>query len=340
MKVSLVVPCYNEEENVARLFDEIDTVLENHQIDGEVVLVDDGSSDRTRELISQKAKEDPKYKAVIFRRNYGQTAAMVAGIDHAQGEVIIPLDADLQNDPADIPQLLAKLDEGYDVVSGWRKNRQDKAVSRKLPSMLANRLISKVGGVHIHDYGCTLKAYRKRVMDHVHLYGEMHRFIPIYAHWAGGKVTEIVVNHRPRTAGVSKYGIGRTFKVLLDLLTVKLLGTYATKPIYFFGGFGFLSSAAGFLVALTAVADKISSVYWGMEVFYNHRFSLMLLAVFMGLLGVQSIMLGLLAELQVRTYHETQNKPIYLVEEIINETKQASNPNATKGTEACVGLPA
>ncbi len=340
MKVSLVVPCYNEEENVGRLFEEIDSVLNTHQIDGEVVLVDDGSSDKTRELISQKAQEDPRYKAVIFRRNYGQTAAMVAGIDHAQGEVIIPLDADLQNDPADIPQLLAKLEEGYDVVSGWRKNRQDKAVSRKLPSMLANRLISKVGGVHIHDYGCTLKAYRKRVMDHVHLYGEMHRFIPIYAHWAGGKVTEIVVNHRPRTAGVSKYGIGRTFKVLLDLLTVKLLGTYATKPIYFFGGFGFLSCAAGFLVALTAVADKVSSVYWGVEVFYNHRFSLMLLAVFMGLLGVQSIMLGLLAELQVRTYHETQDKPIYLVEEIISETKHGQPPEAMKGSEACAELPA
>jgi glycosyltransferase involved in cell wall biosynthesis len=340
MKVSLVVPCYNEEENVGRLFEEIDNVLTQHQIDGEVVLVDDGSTDNTRALISQKAAEDPKYQAVIFRRNYGQTAAMVAGIDHAQGEVIIPLDADLQNDPADIPKLLEKLAEGYDVVSGWRKNRQDKAVSRKLPSMLANRLISKVGGVHIHDYGCTLKAYRKRVMDHVHLYGEMHRFIPIYAHWAGGKVTEIVVNHRPRVAGVSKYGIGRTFKVLLDLLTVKLLGSYATKPIYFFGGFGFLSFAGGTFVALTAVADKISSVYWNMEIFYNHRFSLLLVAVFMGLLGVQSIMLGLLAELQVRTYHETQDKPIYLVEEVVKDKNHGANAPLTKGSEACAELPA
>lgn len=324
MKVSLVVPCYNEEENLDRLFQEIDAVLDGHQIDGEVVLVDDGSTDRTRDLIAAKATADKRYKALIFRRNYGQTAAMVAGIDHATGEVIIPLDADLQNDPADIPMLLEKLNEGYDVVSGWRKNRQDKAISRKLPSVLANRLISKVGGVHIHDYGCTLKAYRKRVMDHVHLYGEMHRFIPIYAHWAGGKVTEVVVNHRPRIAGVSKYGIGRTFKVLLDLLTVKLLGTYATKPIYFFGGFGFASCAAGALTALIAVGDKISSLYWGAEIFFNHRFSLMLLAVFMGLLGVQSMMLGLLAELQVRTYHETQSKPIYLIEETVGDATPAS----------------
>ena len=335
MKVSLVVPCYNEEDNLDRLFQEIDAVLDQHQIDGEVVLVDDGSSDKTRDIISAKAAADNRYKALIFRRNYGQTAAMVAGIDHAIGEVIIPLDADLQNDPADIPMLLEKLDEGYDVVSGWRKNRQDKAISRKLPSMLANRLISKVGGVHIHDYGCTLKAYRKRVMDHVHLYGEMHRFIPIYAHWADGKVTEVVVNHRPRIAGESKYGIGRTFKVILDLLTVKLLGTYATKPIYFFGGFGFLLCAGGGLVASIAVIEKLVSNT------FPHRFSMLLLAVFMGLLGMQSIMLGLLAELQVRTYHETQNKPIYLIEETISGAQaQAPLHQEAKGSEACAELPA
>lgn len=313
MKISLVVPCYNEEENVERLFEEIDAVIESHDLDAEVILVDDGSTDRTRILISERANLDARYKAVLFRRNFGQTAAMVAGIDHATGEVIIPLDADLQNDPADIPRLLEKIEEGYDVVSGWRKDRQDKMISRRLPSVLANRLISKVGGVHIHDYGCSLKAYRKNVIEHVKLYGEMHRFIPVHAAWAGGKVTEIVVNHRARTAGVSKYGIGRTFKVLLDLLTVKLLGSYATKPIYFFGGVGFLTTAVGVLLAATAVIEKL------LFDSFEHRFSLLLLSVFMILLGGQSIMLGLLAELQVRTYHESQNKPIYLVDEVIGD---------------------
>jgi glycosyltransferase involved in cell wall biosynthesis len=322
MRISLVVPCYNEEENLPNLFAEIDEVVSENDLDAEIVLVDDGSSDATRTLIREKAEADARYKAVIFRRNFGQTAAMVAGIDHSTGDVIIPLDADLQNDPADVPRLLEKLNEGYDVVSGWRKNRKDKAISRKLPSRIANWLIGRVGGVRIHDYGCTLKAYRRRVIEHVKLYGEMHRFIPIHAAWAGGRVTEIVVNHRPRVAGVSKYGIGRTFKVLLDLLTVKLLGSYATKPIYFFGGFGFLTSAGGVLVAAVAVIEKLTVDK------FPHRFSLLLLAVFMVLLGVQSIMMGLLAELQVRTYHEAQNKPIYLVEEVVEASQKGPQNEA------------
>jgi glycosyltransferase involved in cell wall biosynthesis len=309
MKVSLVVPCFDEQDNLARLFSEIDAVIAQHALDAEVILVDDGSRDRTAEMLAEQARANPRYRAVLFRRNFGQTAAMVAGMDHATGDVIIPLDADLQNDPADIPRLLAELDKGFDVVSGWRKDRQDRLLSRRLPSVLANRLISAVGGVHIHDYGCTLKAYRKSIIEHVHLYGEMHRFIPIYASWAGGKVTEIVVNHRARAAGTSKYGIGRTFKVLLDLLTVKLLGSYATKPIYFFGSIGFALGSLGVACGGAVVAIKLASVAW------HHTFSLGLLAAFLLLVGMQSVMLGLLAELQVRTYHESQSKPIYLVRE-------------------------
>jgi glycosyltransferase involved in cell wall biosynthesis len=321
MKVSLVVPCFNEAENVPRLVAEIDEVVAAHGLDAEVILVDDGSRDGTAELLVAQAEKDARYKAVIFRRNFGQTAAMVAGIDHASGEVIIPLDADLQNDPKDIPRLLAEIDKGFDVVSGWRKNRQDKLLSRRFPSVIANRLIARVGGVHIHDYGCTLKAYRRSVIEHVQLYGEMHRFIPIYASWAGGKVTEIVVNHRPRTAGQSKYGIGRTFKVILDLLTVKLLGSYATKPIYFFGFFGFALMASGVLIAAAVALLKLLQVL-GEIGYWQHTFSLGLLGAFLFLVGTQSVMMGLLAELQVRTYHESQHKPIYLVKQTVNVDKQ------------------
>ena len=332
MRVSLVIPCYNEEENLPRLFEEVTTVIDQNQLDAEVILVDDGSSDSTPTLLKEKAQEDARFHAVIFRRNFGQTAAMVAGIDASKGDVIIPLDADLQNDPADIPRLLEKIDLGYDVVSGWRKSRKDTFISRRLPSIMANWLISRVGGVHIHDYGCTLKAYRRRVISEVRLYGEMHRFIPIYAAWAGASVTEIVVNHRPRIAGESKYGIGRTFKVLLDLLTVKLLGSYATKPIYFFGGIGMLFLGLGF----TTVAAAIGFLFLGyME---THRFSLLLLGAFFSLVGIQSTLLGLLAELQVRTYHESQAKPIYLVDQEIvqnpqNSSADQSEPNASASEE-------
>ena len=311
MKVSLVVPCLNEEDNIPRLIQEIDAMAEAAEIDVESLLVDDGSRDRTPELLTAQAMKDPRYKAILFRRNFGQTAAMVAGFDHSTGDVVIPLDADLQNDPADVPRLLAEIDKGFDVVSGWRKNRQDKLLSRRFPSVIANRLISRIGGVHIHDYGCTLKAYRRSVIDNVHLYGEMHRFIPIHAAWAGGKVCEIVVNHRARTAGVSKYGIERTFKVLLDLLTVKLLGSYATKPIYFFGLYGFLLLGLGVLCELGVLGIKVAGIDW------RHTFSLGLLGAFLLLVGGQSVMMGLLAELQVRTYHESQAKPIYLVKETI-----------------------
>jgi glycosyltransferase involved in cell wall biosynthesis len=324
VKVSLVVPCFNEAENIPRLIVEIDEMVKKNALDVEVVLVDDGSTDGTADLLRAQAHKDLRYKAVIFRRNFGQTAAMVAGIDHSTGEVIIPLDADLQNDPADVPRLLAEIDAGYDVVSGWRKNRQDKLLSRRFPSVIANRLIARVGGVRIHDYGCTLKAYRRSVLEHVHLYGEMHRFIPIHASWAGGRVTEIVVNHRPRTAGTSKYGIGRTFKVLLDLLTVKLLGSYATKPIYFFGFFGFALLGAGFLAVVVAMIVRFL-----IDPEWHHSFSLLLFGAFLFLVGTQSVMLGLLAELQVRTYHEAQHKPIYLVKDVVTHDAPALAAVAT-----------
>lgn len=318
MKVSLVVPCFNEEGNVPRLIEEIDAMGRVLGHDLEVILVDDGSRDGTAALLKAQALRDPRYKAILFRRNFGQTPAMVAGFDHATGDVIIPLDADLQNDPADVPRLIAEIDKGYDVVSGWRKNRQDKLISRRFPSVIANRLIAKVGGVDIHDYGCTLKAYRRAVLENVQLYGEMHRFIVIHAAWAGARVGELVVNHRPRTVGVSNYGIGRTFKVLLDLLTVKLLGSYATKPIYFFGFYGFMLLALGALCGVGVVGIKVAQQF--VDFSWQHTFSLGLLGAFLMLVGTQSVMLGLLAELQVRTYHESQHKPIYIVKESVGLT--------------------
>ena len=321
MKLSLVIPCFNEQENLSRLFTEIDAMAASWSGPIEIILVDDGSRDQTAAMIKAKAQTDPRYQAIVFRRNFGQTAAMVAGFDRASGDVVVPLDADLQNDPADIPRLVAELDRGFDVVSGWRKHRHD-SVWRRLPSAVANRLIAWVGGVNIHDYGCTLKAYKKAVLDNVHLYGEMHRFIPIHAAWAGARVTELVVNHRPRTAGVSSYGLGRTFKVVLDLLTVKLLGSYATKPIYFFGFYGAWVSCVGLVAAVSVAVIKVLSIQW------QHTFSLGLLAAFMLLLGVQSVMMGLLAELQVRTYHESQHKPIYLIEESVGAATVAPRVEA------------
>ena len=310
--VSLVIPCYNEEESVDELVAETVGVLDRHGIDGEIVLIDDGSTDRSWEKLCEHGAKEPRLKLIRFRRNFGQTAAMVAGMDYATGDIIIPMDADLQNDPNSIPALLEKCDEGYDVVSGWRKNRQDSFISRTLPSRIANWLISRVSGVHLHDYGCTLKAYRREVLDPVNLYGEMHRFIPVYASWTGAKVTEVVVGHRARKYGTSKYGIGRTFKVVLDLLVVKFLGSYGTKPIYFFGGLGFLLCALGVLAALVALYEKYADGVWA------HDNPLVLIFVFLFSLGVQSLFLGLLAEIGTRTYHESQHRPIYVVRERVN----------------------
>lgn len=314
MKISILIPVYNEEENIPRLYDQLLAVIDREKLDAEMVFVDDGSRDGSAVELKKLADRDPRVRVVRFRRNFGQTAGLAAGIDHATGDVLIPMDADLQNDPEDIPRLLAKLNEGYDVVSGWRRDRKDKMMSRRLPSVLANRLISWWAGVQLHDYGCSLKAYRLEVLKDVKLYGEMHRFVPIYASWCGARVTELVVNHRARQFGVSKYGINRTFKVLLDMLTVKFLGDYSTKPIYLFGGTGALLFVASLLIVAGVVVEKI---FWDVFV---HKMSLLLLSTFLATVAIVLVMMGLLAEIIIRTYHESQNKPIYIVREVLNPT--------------------
>jgi glycosyltransferase involved in cell wall biosynthesis len=305
--LSILVPAFNEETNLPILYERIIEVLEPLGTDFEVIIVDDGSSDGTAAVLDELATRDSRIKAIVFRRNFGQTAALMAAIDHSSGDVLVPLDADLQNDPADIPRLIAKLDEGFDVVSGWRKNRQDHAVRRNLPSRIANLLISTISGVRLHDYGCTLKAYRRSVLAPVRLYGEMHRFIPIYATWTGGRVTEIPVSHHPRKFGRSKYGMERILKVILDLIVVQFLGKYETKPIYVFGGFGFLSLVISFISGVYALWLKFS----GQADFVQTPLPLLVVLTF--LTGMMSILMGLLAEIVMRVYFESQGKAPYLV---------------------------
>lgn len=314
--LSVVVPFFNEEENARALYDELKGVLVAFGRSFEMVFVDDGSTDKTYSVLEAIAKQDDAVVLVKFRRNFGQTAALAAGIERASGEVIVPMDGDLQNDPAEIPKMLAKMAEGYECVSGWRKNRQDSGL-RVLPSKVANGLISWLSGVQLHDYGCTLKAYRRDVIEGVKLYGEMHRFIPIYAHWQGARVTEMVVNHRARVAGVSKYGFGRIPRVVLDLIVVKFLFQYLTKPIYVFGGFGLVSMMLSFLAFAIAVGLKLA----GLRDFVATP--LPLFAGIAGLTGIQSILVGLLAEVVIRTYYESQGKRPYLVGSVIvkGETK-------------------
>ena len=310
--LSIVIPVDNEQDNVFPMHERLSAALELTGEDYEVIIVNDGSSDLTEANLKSIATADPRFKIVNFRRNFGQTAAMMAGIDFASGDIIVGLDGDLQNDPADIPKLLDKLGEGYDVVSGWRIDRKDAALKRNLPSRMANWLISKISGIHLHDYGCSLKAYKKHVVKGVKLYGEMHRFIPIYASWQGGKVTEIPVNHHPRIHGSSKYGLERVIKVLLDLMVVKFLASYANKPIYVFGGFGLLSVAFAFVAGLWAVYLKL---------FEHMSFistPLPLLVVLAFITGVMSILMGLIAEIIMRTYYESQGKQVYLVKDTIN----------------------
>jgi glycosyltransferase involved in cell wall biosynthesis len=309
-KVSIIVPIYNERENLAPLLKAITEALDPTGEDYEVLLIDDGSTDGSDLFIAELPAKNARIKSIRFRRNFGQTAAIAAGFDHASGSILIPLDADLQNDPRDIPVILAKMREGYDVVSCWRKKRRDPWLTRRLPSMLANALISRISGVHLHDYGCTLKGYRREVVDHIRLYGEMHRFIPVYASWAGAKVVEIPVRHNPRLAGSSKYGLNRTFKVILDLITVKMLGSYSTKPMYFFGGVGMTACIGGLIFALWTLYDK----YFAGVKAHNNPF--LLLAVFLFLLGVQFVLMGLVAELLIRTYFESQGKAPYIIRHI------------------------
>lgn len=310
--VSIVVPVYDEEESLPVLYKALKEVLDKTGRTYEIVFVDDGSKDKSIEVLEELSAKDAKVVAVSFRRNFGQTAAMAAGFDHANGDVIITMDADLQNDPEDIPLLLEKIKDA-DVVSGWRQKRQDTFITRKLPSLLANKLISWVTGVRLHDYGCTLKAYRKEVIKNVRIYGEMHRFIPAIASWVGAKIVEVPTRHHARRFGTSKYGISRTIRVVLDLITVKFLQSYSTRPIHAFGSVGFLLGGVGFLISLYLSYEKL---------ILGHAIGgrpLLLLGVLLLILGVQLVVMGLLAEMLARVYHESQSKPIYVVRKIIKK---------------------
>jgi len=320
MNLSVVVPVYNERDNLKILYDAIQKALNPLSVQWEVVMVDDGSRDGSVEVLEELAANDPQHvRLVLLRRNFGQTAAIAAGIDHSLGDVIVPMDADMQNDPADIPMLLEKMEEGYDVVSGWRKDRKDTFVTRTLPSHLANALISSVTGVRLHDYGCTMKAYRRDVITGFRLYGEMHRFIPVYANSVGARITEVVVHHHPRRYGKAKYGLERTAKVILDLFTVKFLNSYANKPIYLFGGVGLGLIAFSAIVLIYLFVRRI---FYLISPFESPLFQVsMMVAIF----GFQSILMGLTTELVMRTYFESQDKPIYLVRKLVNSGKD-SNP--------------
>jgi len=311
MELSIVIPVYNEEENVEPLIREINGILATLDKSCEIVAVDDGSKDGTFSALSRLHCIEPSLKVVRLRRNFGQTAALAAGLAYAQGEIIVLMDGDGQNDPADIPALLEMLQEDNDLVAGWRFNRRDPFFSRRLPSMIANRLISWTTKVKLHDYGCTLKAMRKEVARSLRLYGEMHRFIPAIAYERGAQIAELKVNHRPRLRGESKYGITRTLRVVLDLLTVKFLSSYSTRPSHVFGPIGVISGLAGFVIALYLSVQKL--VY---DADIGSR-PLLLLAVLLIFIGFQFVTMGLLGEMLARTYHESQERPVYVVREVL-----------------------
>lgn len=309
-EVSVVVPLFNEQDNLTALHEQITQALAD-KYNYEIVFVDDGSADNSFNILSRLHQADVRVCVIRFRRNFGQTAALSAGFAHARGKIIIAIDADLQNDPTDIPKMIAQLDEGYDVVSGWRKKRHDNAITRLIPSRIANWLIARITGVKLHDFGCTLKAYRREVVVETKLYGEMHRFIPALASWNGARITEMVVNHRPRSTGVTKYGLGRTLKVVLDLITVKFLGSFSTKPIYIFGGLGALSALGAVFCGLFVLYQKLA------HNFSMNRNPLLILTAILIMATIQFVLMGLLAELLVRTYHESQNRPTYVIKEIL-----------------------
>ncbi len=310
--ISLIIPAKNEEKNLPLLIERAFSVMRGLGKSFEVIVVNDGSTDGSLHVLRALAASHPELRVIDLARNYGQTAAMMAGFDHSRGEIIVPLDADLQNDPADIPMLLAKLDEGYDVVSGWRKNRHDAAIRRNFVSRVANRLISWISGVHLHDYGCSLKVYRRSVIGEVRLYGEMHRFVPIYAAWYGARITEMPVNHSPRLHGKSNYGLDRILKVVLDLIVVRFLDRWIGKPIYVFGGFGVLWF---FVATISAVYMLYLKVFEDVSMIQT---PLPLLVVMSVMMGVMSNCIGLVAEIVVRTYFESQGKTIYHTREVIN----------------------
>jgi glycosyltransferase involved in cell wall biosynthesis len=315
MQLSIVVPVFNEEENVEPLIREIHSVLAPLESQFEIVAVDDGSRDGTFAALSRLYGEEPALKVVRLKRNFGQTAALAAGLAHARGEVVVLMDGDGQNDPADIPALLEKINEGNDLVAGWRFNRQDPFLNRRLPSMIANRLISWTTKVKLHDYGCTLKAMRREVAKDLRLYGEMHRFIPAIAYERGAQVVELKVNHRPRLHGTSKYGISRTLRVVLDLLTVKFLSSYSTRPAHVFGPIGVISGLTGFLLALHLTVQKL---VYDLEI--GSR-PLLLLAILLIFIGIQFVTMGLLGEMLARTYHESQDRPVYVIGEVLEREK-------------------
>jgi glycosyltransferase involved in cell wall biosynthesis len=309
--LSVVIPIFNEEQNITPLYQELKKVMEGMKIEYECIFVDDGSDDGSSEVLEQLAQGDKWIKVIQFRKNFGQTAAIAAGVEHAQGEIIVTMDGDGQNDPRDIPRLLEKLEQGYDVASGWRKHREDPLLKKRFPSALANRLISWLTGVRLHDYGCTLKAYRRDILKDIHLYGEMHRFIPAYASWVGARITELEVAHHSRRHGKSKYGLSRTTSIILDLMTFLFLQRYSTKPIRLFGGAGMILFGLGVLTGLFVLYRRI---FWGGAWISP----MILIAFFFITMGVMFILLGLIAEIIIRTYHESQKKPIYAIKSTVN----------------------
>ncbi len=329
--VSVIVPVLNEQETLIDLFQGLRRELTALGRDWEIIFVNDGSADSSEEILDRLAIEDRRVRVIHFQRNSGQTAAMMAGFDHARGDIIIPVDGDGQNDPADISKMLERLEDGYDVVSGWRKDRQDHYLRRNVPSILANKLISAVSGVQLHDFGCSLKAYKRHVVDGIRLYGEMHRFLPIYASWHGAKITEVVVNHHPRRAGRSKYGLERVAKVLLDLLVVKFLDKAAHKPMYVFGGCAFFSFVIGLITFL-----------WMIELKFRENVSfimtpLPLIAVMTLMIGMMCLLLGLLAEMITRTFFESQGKTIYNIRETRNFPSQGRASAGSEGARIVAG---
>jgi len=312
IEISVVIPVYNEQDSIYYLYESLQDVLEKLNKKYEVILVDDGSTDKTYEYLKDVHLKNPNFKVIRFRRNFGQTQAMKAGFDHAKGKLVITLDADLQNDPNDIPKLLKKINEGFDIVSGWRKNRKDNTISRKIPSIIANKIISSLFNVRIHDYGCTLKIYKKDVIDNIELYGEMHRYIPAIASWMGVKVGEVVVNHRPRKFGKAKYGLSRTIRVILDIITIKFLISYSKRPMQIFGLIGVVLSFIGIVFTIWVLVERI---------FFAIPLStrpILIISIFTIMIGIQFITMGLLGEIIMRTYYEGTGKPTYVIKEILD----------------------
>jgi len=330
--VSIIIPVYNEEENVPHLYERIRQVVEKQAFTYEIIFVDDGSKDNTYKQLRLVTDRDEHVQVIRFRKNFGQTAAMAAGVDQSTGEILVFMDGDLQNDPIDIPQMLAKMEEGYDVVSGWRKDRQDAHISRKLPSRIANKLISRVTGVQLHDYGCTLKAYRYEVFQHIRLYGEMHRFIPAYAALAGASIAEVPVTHHARMFGVSKYGISRVFRVILDLTTLKFLGTFGTRPSHALGMIGLTSLALASGSSVVAIGRNVAAPHTSRGTFW-------LTSLLFSGLGIMSVMMGLTAEIATRTYYESQGKRTYVVREMATKTSASTTQDTTSSEEAVLTIP-